>query len=79
MLYKRFHGRSHAEGVAHRGQGFYLDTHQGKSIRDFMKQAIDDTADITDEAKRHLKAVIKNMKDGSFAEFKDGKLSFKFN
>ena len=61
------------------GQGFYLDTHQGKSIRDFMKQAIDDTADITDEAKRHLKAVIKNMKDGSFAEFKDGKLSFKFN
>ena len=73
---KGCNGRSHAEG---QGQGFYLDTHQGKSIRDFMKQAIDDTADITDEAKRHLKAVIKNMKDGSFAEFKDGKLSFKFN
>ena len=63
---------------AHRGNGFYLDTHQGKSIRDFMKQAIDDTADITDDAKRHLKSIIKNMKDGSFAEFKDGKLSFKF-
>ena len=62
-----------------RGKGFYLDTHQGKSVRDFMKQAIDDTADISDDVKKHLKSTIKNMKDGSFAEFKDGKLSFKFN
>ena len=61
-----------------RGRGFYLDTYQGKSIRDFMKNAIDNAADKTDDGKKHLKSTIKNMKDGSFAEFKDGKLSFKF-
>ncbi len=61
-----------------KGKGFYLDTHQGKSVRDFMKNAIDDAADVTDDVKKHLKSTIKNMKDGSFAEFKDGKLSFKF-
>ena len=61
-----------------RGQGFYLDTHQGRSIRDFMKNVIDDASDITDDVKKHLKSTIKNLKDGSFAEFKDGKLTFKF-
>ena len=61
-----------------RGKGFYLNTYQGKSVRDFMKNAIDDAADITDDVKKHLKSTIKNMKDGSFADFKDGKLSFKF-
>ena len=61
-----------------RGKEFYLDTHQDKSVRDFMKNAIDNAADITDDVKKHLKSTIKNMKDGSFAEFKDGKLSFKF-
>ena len=58
-----------------KGKGLYLDTHQGKSIRDFMKNAIDDAADITDDVKKHFKSTIKN---GSFTEFKDGKLSFKF-
>ena len=43
-----------------------------------MKKTIDDAADITDDVKKHLKSIVKNMKDGSFAEFKDGKLSFKF-
>ena len=61
-----------------KGKGFYLDTYQGKSIRDFIKNAIDNAADITDDVKKHLKSTIKNMKDDSFAEFKDGKLSFKF-
>ena len=42
-----------------RGKGFYLDTHQGRSIRDFMKNAIDDAADITDDVKKHLKSTIK--------------------
>ena len=65
------------ENIA-RGKGFYLDTYQGKSIRDFMKHAIDSAADITDDVKKHLKSTIKNMKDGSFAEFKDANLSFKF-
>ena len=62
-----------------KGNGFYLDTHQGKSIRYFMKNAIDDAADIANDVKKYLKSTIKNMKDGSFAEFKDGKLSFELN
>ena len=62
-----------------RGKDFYLDTHQGRSIRYFMKNAIDDAADITDDVKKHLKSTIKNLKDGSFAEFKNGKLSFSFS
>ena len=69
--------RGNAIGM-HSAKGFYLDTHQGKSVRDFMKDAIDSAADISDDVKKHLKSTIKNMKDGSFAEFKDGKLSFKF-
>ena len=43
-----------------------------------MKDAIDSAADISDDVKKHLKSIIKTMKDGSFTEFKDGKLSFKF-
>ena len=62
-----------------RGRGFYLDTHQRRSTRDFMKNAIDDAADITDDVKKHLKTTIKNLKDGSFVEFKNGKLSFSFS
>ena len=62
-----------------RGRGFYLDTHQGKSITDFMKSVMDDTSDITDDIKKHLKSMIKNLKDGSFTEFKYGKLTFKFS
>ena len=62
-----------------RGKGFYLDTHQGKSIGDFMKNATDHAADKTDDVKKHLKSTIKNMKDGSFVKFKDGKLLFKFD
>ena len=42
-----------------RGRGFYLDTHQGKSVRDFMKNAIDNAADIADDVKKHLKSTIK--------------------
>ena len=62
-----------------RGKGFYLDNHQGRSIRDFMKNAIDDASDIADDVKKHLKTTITNLKGESFAEFKDGKLSLKFS
>ena len=41
-----------------------------------MKNAINDAADITDDVKKHFKSTIKNMKDGSFVKFKDGKLLF---
>ena len=44
-----------------------------------MKNAIDDAADITDDVKKHLKSTIKNLKDESFAEFKDEKLTFSFS
>ena len=54
-----------------RDRGFYLDSYQGRSIRDFMKNAIDDAADITDDVKKHLKSRIKNLKDG--------RLSLKFS
>ena len=42
-----------------RGKRFYLDTGQGKSVRDFMKNAIDNAADISDDVKKHLKSTIK--------------------
>ena len=41
-----------------------------------MKNVIDDAGDITDDVTKHLKTTIKNLKDGSFAKFKDGKLTF---
>ena len=37
-----------------RGRGFYFDTHQGKSVRDFMKNVIDDAVYITDDVKKYL-------------------------
>ena len=34
-------------------EDYIWDTHQGKSVRDFMKNEIDDAADITDDVKKH--------------------------
>ena len=59
-----------------RGKGFYLNPYQGTGMRDFLKNAIDKTEDIEEDAKSHLKTLIKPFKNGINVKAKNGKLTF---
>ena len=59
-----------------RGKGFYLNPHQGKGVKDFLKEVVNTTEDIEDNVKTQLKNVLKSFKNGVNIKINDNKLIF---
>ena len=61
-----------AQKYSKTGSGIYLNPSQGKGIKDFLKNLLEQS-DVEEEGKKAMKNVLKNLSNGIKVKVKDGK------